>query len=107
MRRQEMARRRRNLSDKRNEEVKAETINKLLKRQAPKTTKKNAQAEDEEGIVDGSGRSAAMFIRWTNNKQGSRLSVTNEVLDAPVGTLFGPPSAGRRPRPTKMVEEVA
>ncbi|CAK7272204.1 hypothetical protein SEPCBS57363_005013 [Sporothrix epigloea] len=107
MRRQEMARRRRNLSDKRNEEVKAETINKLLKRQAPKTTKKNAQAEDEEGIVDGSGRSAAMFIRWTNSKQGTRLSVTNEILDAPVGTLFGPPSASRRPRPTKMVEEVA
>ena len=107
MRRQEMARRRRNLSDKRNEEVKAETINKLLKRQAPKTTKKNAQADDEEGAGDGSGRSAAMFIRWTNNKQGTRVGVTNEILDAPVGALFGPPSANRRPAPSKMVEEVA
>ncbi|KAJ4151285.1 hypothetical protein LMH87_011996 [Akanthomyces muscarius] len=43
MRRQEMARRRRNLSEKRNEEVKMETINKLLKKQAPKTSKKGAR----------------------------------------------------------------
>ncbi|ERS94962.1 hypothetical protein HMPREF1624_08674 [Sporothrix schenckii ATCC 58251] len=107
MRRQEMARRRRNLSDKRNEEVKAETINKLLKRQAPKTTKKNAQADDEEGAADGSGRSAAMFIRWTSNKQGNRVGVKNEVLDGPVGALFGPPPAGSRAVPQKMVEEVS
>ncbi|CAK7265953.1 hypothetical protein SEPCBS119000_001774 [Sporothrix epigloea] len=107
MRRQEMARRRRNLSDKRNEEVKAETINKLLKRQAPKTTKKNAQAEDEEDAVDGSGRSAAVFLRWTNNKQGTRLGVTNEILVAPVGSLFGPPSTGKRMASHKMVEEIA
>ncbi|KAL1900903.1 hypothetical protein Sste5346_001964 [Sporothrix stenoceras] len=108
MRRQEMARRRRNLSDKRNEEVKAETINKLLKRQAPKTTKKNAQAEDEEGAVDGSGRSAAVFIRWTSNKQGNRVGVKNEVLGGPVGALFGPPSAANsRQAPPKMVEEVS
>lgn len=107
MRRQEMARRRRNLSDKRNEEVKAETINKLLKRQAPKTTKKNALADGEDGAVDGSGRSAAVFIRWTSNKQGNRVGVKNEILGGPVGALFGPPSAGSRTAPQKMVEEVS
>ncbi|KAK5176473.1 hypothetical protein LTR16_011141, partial [Cryomyces antarcticus] len=36
MRRAEMARRRKNLSEKRNEEEKLDTINKLLKKQAPK-----------------------------------------------------------------------
>ncbi|KFY82412.1 hypothetical protein V498_08593, partial [Pseudogymnoascus sp. VKM F-4517 (FW-2822)] len=47
MRRAEMARRRKNLSEKRNEEEKMETINKLLKKQAPKT---NARRRDLNGL---------------------------------------------------------
>lgn len=84
----------------------AETINKLLKRQAPKTTKKNALAGDEDGDEDGSGRSAAVFIRWTSNKQGNRVAVKGEILDGPVGALFGPQPVGR-PASRKMVEDVS
>ena len=103
MRRAEMARRRRNLSDKRNEEVKAETINKLLKRQAPKTTKKNALGDDDD--EEGGSSTTTVFIRWTSNQQGSRVAVTDDLLAGPIGeTVFGGPSA--RPRARKMVDEV-
>ncbi|KAH6688292.1 PAPA-1-like conserved region-domain-containing protein [Plectosphaerella plurivora] len=96
MRRQEMARRRRNLSDKRNEEVKMETINKLLKKQAPKTTKKNAAGEDgEDGGPD------PTMIRWVSTKQGSVLGVPGEMVGGPAGKMFtGGLASG------KMVEEV-
>ncbi|KAI4127475.1 MAG: hypothetical protein LQ347_004590, partial [Umbilicaria vellea] len=45
MRRAEMARRRKNLSEKRNEEEKMDTINRLLKKQAPKRRGKISAAE--------------------------------------------------------------
>jgi len=124
VRRQEMARRRRNLSEKRNEEVKvgtiylvgfwivarivliipqAETINKLLKRQAPKTNRRNAGDETPDG--DGT-RAEPAFVRWVNSKEGSRISVPEEILEGPAGAVFGGSNArgfgGRR-----MVEEVS
>ncbi|KAJ4306845.1 hypothetical protein N0V88_000216 [Collariella sp. IMI 366227] len=75
MRRAEMARRRRNLSEKRNEEVKMETINKLLKKQAPKTTKKAAallaagdETPDQRAEVP---RADPMFVRPANSQYGS------------------------------------
>lgn len=102
MRRQEMARRRRNLSEKRNEEVKMETINKLLKKQAPKMNKKAAAAAVADAAAEEAGeRPSAVFIRWVSNKEGSRVAVPEEMMEAPVGRVFG------HPRPRKMVEEVA
>ncbi|RGP66465.1 hypothetical protein FLONG3_8902 [Fusarium longipes] len=101
MRRQEMARRRRNLSEKRNEEVKMETINKLLKKQAPKVNRKAAGggASTEEA-----NRPDPVFIRWVSNKGGVRVAVTEEMLDSPAGKVFGP----RNTKPAgKMVQEVA
>ena len=79
MRRAEMARRRKNLSEKRNEEEKADTINRLLKKQAPKRRGKISQAEieaqdrgdDEEEGADAGGKSYSLvsvslsqFPRW-------------------------------------------
>ncbi|KAK5988678.1 hypothetical protein PT974_10164 [Cladobotryum mycophilum] len=100
MRRQEMARRRRNLSEKRNEEVKMETINKLLKKQAPKISRKAAAAEGEDGD---SQKPNPLFIRWVSNKNGSQLAVPEEILEGPVGKVFGKPGLPSG----KMVEEVA
>jgi Ino eighty subunit 2 len=143
MRRAEMARRRRNLSEKRNEEVKVrtpftlsappslakyisthvglplanshpqmETINKLLKKQAPKTTRKNAAllaAGDETPDVEPQ-RPDPMLIRWVHNKNGSRVAVPDELLAGPVGRVFiggGATGGGGALAGGKMVEEVS
>ncbi|EMR63802.1 putative papa-1-like conserved region family protein [Eutypa lata UCREL1] len=102
MRRAEMARRRRNLSEKRNEEVKMETINKLLKKQAPKTTRKAQLALEATPDVD-SQRANPIFIRWVNNKDGSRVAVPDEVVSGPIGRVFVPGGL----KSGKMVEEVS
>lgn len=78
-----------------------ETINKLLKKQAPKTSKKGRGTSP-----DADAKPAETLIRWVTNKAGSKLAVPDEIMGGPVGEVFGPPSkvaaAG-----SKMVEEVA
>ncbi|KAK3387248.1 PAPA-1-like conserved region-domain-containing protein [Podospora didyma] len=101
MRRAEMARRRRNLSEKRNEEVKMETINKLLKKQAPKTNKRNIGGDTPDGEH---ARADPLFVRWISTKDGNRVAVPDEMLVSPAGRIFikgGGLMAG------KMVEEVS
>ncbi|TQW00074.1 hypothetical protein V2A60_001196 [Cordyceps javanica] len=101
MRRQEMARRRRNLSEKRNEEVKMETINKLLKKQAPKTSKKGARGNSPEADA----KPTATLIRWVSNKGGSKIAIPEEIMGGPVGNVFG--SVGKGSGGANLVEEVA
>ncbi|KAL3421909.1 hypothetical protein PVAG01_06065 [Phlyctema vagabunda] len=93
MRRAEMARRRKNLSEKRNEEEKMETINKLLKKQAPKT---NARRKEFAGAAAGDGTPESdvikpnpIFVRWMSSKDGNKIGVPEEWLDGPVGSIFG------------------
>ena len=114
MRRSEMARRRKNLSEKRNEEEKMDTINRLLKKQAPKRRGKisaaEIQAQDRgDSPTPTTGDQAEevevtpanpIYVRWVSNSRGSRLGVPSEWLDAPVGRVF---STGG---PRKMVQEV-
>ncbi|XXG97550.1 hypothetical protein Hte_003855 [Hypoxylon texense] len=95
-----MARRRRNLSEKRNEEM--ETINKLLKKQAPKTNRKSHLGGDQTPDVD-SQRANPLFVRWISNKDGSRAGVPDEMLSGPAGRVFVKGGLGRG----KMVEEVS
>ncbi|KAI0019831.1 PAPA-1-like conserved region-domain-containing protein [Xylariomycetidae sp. FL0641] len=102
MRRAEMARRRRNLSEKRNEEVKMETINKLLKKQAPKTTRKSQLAMDGTPDVDAQ-KANPIFVRWISTKDGSRVAVPEDMLTGPAGRVFIPGGL----RSGKMVEEVS
>ncbi|KJK83349.1 hypothetical protein H634G_01478 [Metarhizium anisopliae BRIP 53293] len=105
MRRQEMARRRRNLSEKRNEEVKMETINKLLKKQAPKINRKAAAAAARaDSPTEELYRPDPTLIRWVNNKNGSRVSVPADIMTGPAGQVF---SKGGGLASGKMVEEVA
>jgi Ino eighty subunit 2 len=78
-----------------------ETINKLLKKQAPKINRK-AQMEDEASEAE-SQRPKVAFVRWTNNKDGSRIAVPEEMLAGPVGKVFIPGGL----RSGKMVEEVS
>ncbi|KAI1412416.1 hypothetical protein F5Y13DRAFT_200064 [Hypoxylon sp. FL1857] len=102
MRRAEMARRRRNLSEKRNEEVKMETINKLLKKQAPKTNRKALLAGDLTPDVE-ANKPNPVFVRWISSKDGSRVAVPDEMLSGPAGQVFVQGGLGRG----KMVEEVS
>ncbi|KAI1269698.1 hypothetical protein F5Y18DRAFT_107479 [Xylariaceae sp. FL1019] len=87
MRRAEMARRRRNLSEKRNEEVKMETINKLLKKQAPKISRKAQLAMDATPDVEAQ-RPGPIFVRWVSSKEGVRVAVPEEMLSGPAGRVF-------------------
>src|SRR5215469_15945362 len=89
MRRAEMARRRKNLSEKRNEEEKMETINKLLKKQAPKTNSRRAAANGTKEVDVSPDtepqKPNPVFVRWISNKHGNRIGVPEEWLGAPVG----------------------
>ncbi|PYH99576.1 PAPA-1-domain-containing protein [Aspergillus ellipticus CBS 707.79] len=105
MRRAEMARRRKNLSEKRNEEEKMDTINRLLRKQAPKRRGRIPAGEAGEG---GSGDQEAqeyekadpVMVRWVSGREGSKVSVPEEWLGMPAGRVFGGNGSG------KLVQEV-
>ncbi|KAL8679503.1 MAG: hypothetical protein Q9186_004226 [Xanthomendoza sp. 1 TL-2023] len=111
MRRSEMARRRKNLSEKRNEEEKLDTINRLLKKQAPKRRGKisaeeiasNAMAPPEPSDIEFE-KANPVYVRWVSDRSGSRIGVPSEWLENglenTVGRVFM--GGGRR----KMVEEI-
>ena len=65
-----------------------ETINKLLKKQAPKTNRKAATQADDEPAEDPLSRPNPMFLRWVSSKEGSRLGVTKEIMAAPTGQVY-------------------
>ncbi|KNG50143.1 hypothetical protein TW65_03061 [Stemphylium lycopersici] len=109
MRRAEMARRRKNLSEKRNEEEKLDTINRLLKKQPPKRGRKAMQdAEDGENEPEPE-RANPIYVRYIQNAKGTQLAVPDEWLQAPVGrVLAGDVQKGtQKPFSGRMVEEVA
>jgi Ino eighty subunit 2 len=82
-----------------------ETINKLLKKQAPKTNRR-APLHGDEGSDGEGNRPDARFVRWVSRKEGTFIAVPEEVMAAPPGAVFKPggvPIGGRG----RMVEEVA
>ena len=88
-----MARRRKALSEKRNDEEKQDTINRLLKRQATKRQRKADVEADriaEEGEEGGELRANKVFVRYVQNTGGAVLGVPREWVDAGyVGGVFG------------------
>lgn len=81
-----------------------ETINKLLKKQAPKTNRKGGAGGRASTPDDDGHRPSPIFVRWVNTKDGSRMSVPEEVLAGPAGGVYvqgGGLGLGR------MVHEVA
>ena len=69
-----------------------ETINKLLKKQAPKTNarRKDLGAAGEVTPLDEAGnlKPSPVYVRWVNNKDGSKIGVPEEWIDGPIGKLF-------------------
>ncbi|OKL61097.1 hypothetical protein UA08_03169 [Talaromyces atroroseus] len=109
MRRAEMARRRKNLSEKRNEEEKMDTINRLLKKQAPKRRGRVPVAElGGEGTPDVAAefeKPDETVIRWISNRDGCKVAVPAEMLGAPVSRPFGS-FTGIGSSRRKLIEEV-
>lgn len=115
MRRSEMARRRKNLSEKKVMEEKESTINKLLKKQTARRRGANAKpetlaaavaavgAENESPIEEPVEKANPLYTRWVSNKGGVRLGVPEEWLGKHVGRVFGPPNPMRSGR---LVEEI-
>ena len=99
LRRTEMARRRKNLSEKRNEEEKQDTINRLLKKQAPKRRGKISAAEIAAGgetpdvvftgIEEDIVKPHPAFSRLVSGPDGIRLGLPGEWKDTVVGKPFG------------------
>ena len=88
-----------------------DTINKLLKKPAPKRRTRAeiiaAHQHDsmatpgaEEGEEE---RPDPLFTRWVSGREGSRLGVPEEWLEGPVGDVFRGAAVGSG----RMVEEVA
>ena len=75
-----------------------ETINKLLKKQAPKTNKRAAAADEE--TPDDANRPDPTIIRWVSDRNGSKLSLPDELVKSRAGAMFRPTKVG------KMVKEV-
>jgi Ino eighty subunit 2 len=87
-----------------------ETINKLLKKQAPKTNARRNNMNNVGG--DSTPDSEAqkpnpLFVRWVSNKDGNRIGVPEEWMESPVGAIFqgGVKQAGGMGG--KLIEEVS
>ncbi|EAW14144.1 PAPA-1-like domain-containing protein [Aspergillus clavatus NRRL 1] len=106
MRRAEMARRRKNLSEKRNEEEKMDTINRLLRKQAPKRRGRIPVAEAEAVAAEQEAQEyekpQPTMVRWISGREGSRIGVPEEWLGTPAGRVFG----GATNESAKLVQEV-
>ncbi|KAI5846538.1 PAPA-1-like conserved region-domain-containing protein [Morchella snyderi] len=102
LKRAEMARRRKNLTDQRLEEEKMDTINKLLKKQTPKMRKSQQgrqtgdatpnEAGGPDGLVE--APPPPKMVRWVSNKDGIRVGVPESWLAGPVGRVFMPQGGG-------------
>lgn len=69
-----------------------ETINKLLKKQAPKT---NARRKDlagpsatDQAFEGEPAKPDPMYVRWISNKDGNQINVPTEWLESPAGAMF-------------------
>ena len=82
-----------------------ETVNKLLKKQAPKISRKALAAAEGD---NGSRRPSAAFVRWISTKDGSRIAVPEEMLASPATSgVFTRGGSSSRLLRGKMVQEVA
>ncbi len=86
-----------------------ETINKLLKKQAPKTNARRNNYLGGDSTPDSENQKPnPVFVRWVSNKDGNRIAVPEEWLESPIGEIFGnsvKPSAGRIGG--RLIEEVS
>lgn len=85
-----------------------DTINRLLKKQAPKRRGRVTEINTEEDEEPEHEKPSPIYVRYIQNSQGSRVAVPEEWLAAPVGQVFirTAPAGSARPFGGRMVEEV-
>jgi len=87
-----------------------ETINKLLKKQAPKT---NARRREFGGFAgdatpDSEGQKPnPLFVRWVSSKDGNRIGVPEEWIEGPVGSIFVGSAKPGNGMGRKLIQEVS
>jgi Ino eighty subunit 2 len=83
-----------------------DTINRLLKKQAPKRRGRAAANEAGDGTPGQEGnepeKADPTLVRWVSGSNGCKVSVPEEWLGTPAGRMFGPPVSATG----KMVEEL-
>ncbi|TGZ76569.1 hypothetical protein EX30DRAFT_244358 [Ascodesmis nigricans] len=112
LKRAEMARRRKHLTDQRLHEEKMDTINRLLKKQTPKMRGSRGTvgeaATPAGGVGDGDGLTEKPpppnMLRWVSRKEGNFVGVPESWLASPVGDLFMKQEP--TPRMRRLVEEI-
>ena len=87
-----------------------DTINRLLRKQAPKRRGRIPAAEAAETAsaeqqTQEFERLDPAMVRWISGREGSRMIVSEEWLGAPAGRIFGEPSL-ESSGPRKLVEEI-
>lgn len=115
MRRTEMARRRKNLSEKRNEEEKQDTINRLLKKQAPKRRSKadreaDLRAEEEADPDRVIPKANPVYTRIVMTNSGTHMSIPEGwegASFAPYLEHSKPEDKTAKPYSGRLVEEVS
>jgi Ino eighty subunit 2 len=86
-----------------------ETINKLLKKQAPKTNRRAALAGDETPDGAGGKKADPVTYRWVQDAKGSRLHLPQELLTGHHGGMFegkGSFAKGTSLPPGVLIQEV-
>lgn len=94
-----------------------DTINKLLKKQAPKRRGKIANRDPTDTTIGATAgditpnsedvepvKANPVFVRWVSDREGCRVGVPEEWLGTPVGAVFGEARNGNGSG--RMVEEV-
>ena len=91
-----------------------DTINRLLKKQAPKRRRKadieaDRIAEEGEDPDSEAVKASSVYMRYVQTVEGSKLALPEEWLDAPYGSLLSKAVPASQPKPWsgRMVEEVA
>jgi Ino eighty subunit 2 len=93
-----------------------DTINKLLKKQAPKRRGKISAAETGGDATPKNGQEISepekpdpTLTRWVSSRDSCRVGVPSEWLGVPAGRVFSPENGSPIPQGTgggKLVEEV-
>jgi Ino eighty subunit 2 len=93
-----------------------DTINRLLKKQAPKRNRRAGAENLADGDEAGPPKASPLFVRYVSTRESVRVGVPEEWLGKPAGRVFeGPvPAAAAKSAPStaaagprKMVEEVS
>lgn len=86
-----------------------DTINRLLRKQAPKRRGRIPAGEAAEASADQEAQEVEKadptMVRWVSGREGSRLGVPEEWFGTPTGRVFGEGPLGSNGS-RKLVEEV-